>query len=310
MARCLKCGRKAEISIPYSGASLCGGHFIESVERRARKEIKLQGKLEKGSTLAVAVSGGKDSMSMLSMLSDVFGKRKGIALEALIVDEGLRGYRGKAVKLASGFCAERGIGYEVLSFRKEFGLRMDDVSRLDAGLRPCAVCGVLRRSLLNRRARELGAAKIAFGHNLDDMSQSILMNILNGDVQRLVRLGPHVKAQDGLVPRMLPLRLVPESEVKLYAGLKAIPHLEKHCPYRPGAHRLGFLEMINRLEAETPGTKHSILSSYDQMIPALRDFYPPAKLSSCRECGEPTMGGLCKACEILARVGKARAHST
>jgi uncharacterized protein (TIGR00269 family) len=109
---------------------------------------------------------------------------------------------------------------------------------------------------------------------------------------------------------MLPLRVIPEAEVKLYAELKGIPHLEKHCPHRPMAHRLGFLELINGLEAETPGTKHSILSSYDQMIPALRAHYPPAKLARCRSCGEPTMGGECKACETLAVVRKALSHST
>jgi uncharacterized protein (TIGR00269 family) len=248
-------------------------------------------------------------MSMLSILADVFGPRKGMTLKVLVVDEGLDRYRGKAVRLARDFCEERGIDCEVLSFRESFGIAMDDVAALGEEWRPCTFCGVLRRSLLNRRARELGAAKIAFGHNLDDMSQSVLMNVVNGDVQRLVRLGPHIKTQEGLVPRMLPLRMIPESEMILYAELKGIPYLEKHCPYRPRAHRLGFLGIINQLEEETPGTKHSILSSYDQMIPALREHFPPVKLNSCGKCGEPTMGGVCKACELLARAKKAL-HST
>ncbi len=310
MARCQKCGKKPVIHIRYSGSDLCRDHFIEFVEKRVRKEIKQQGKLQKGISLAVAVSGGKDSMSMLSILSGTFGRRTGISLTVLIVDEGLKGYRGKAIKLAKDFCSERDIAFEVLEFKKEFGIKMDEVASLGEEWRLCTFCGVLRRSLLNRRARELGAAKIAFGHNLDDMSQSVLMNVVNGDVQRLVRLGPHVKVQEGLVPRLLPLRMIPESEMILYADLKGIPYLEKHCPYRPRAHRLGFLEIINRLEEETPGTKHSILSTYDQIIPALRVYYPPAKLNSCVECGEPTMGDVCKACELVGRARKALNHST
>jgi len=305
MARCQKCGKKPVIHIKYSGSDLCRDHFIEFVEKRVRKEIKQQGKLPKGASLAVAVSGGKDSMSMLSILSETFGPRTGISLTVLIVDEGLKGYRGKAIRLAKDFCSEREIAFEVLEFKKEFGIEMDEVANLGEEWRPCTFCGVLRRSLLNRRARELGAAKIAFGHNLDDMSQSVLMNVANGDVQRIVRLGPHVKVQEGLVPRLLPLRMIPESEMILYADLKGIPYLEKHCPYRPRAHRLGFLEIINRLEEETPGTKHSILSTYDQIIPALREYYPPAQLNSCAECGEPTMGVICKACELVGRVRKA-----
>ncbi|MCK5506069.1 MAG: TIGR00269 family protein, partial [Thermodesulfovibrionia bacterium] len=133
----------------------------------------------------------------------------------------------------------------------------------------------------------------------------VLMNIVNGDVQRLVRLGPHKKTQEGLVPRMIPLRLVPEAEVKFYAEVMEIPFLEKHCPYRPRAHRLGFLEIINQMEEGTPGTRHSILSSYDQMIEPLRAHFPPAKLNDCSKCGEPTMGDICKACELLAKVKEA-----
>lgn len=305
MAKCQKCGRKSVVHIRYSGSELCRDHFTEFVERRVQKEIRLQGRLPKGSVLAVAVSGGKDSMSMLSMLSKVFNPRTGISLDVLTVDEGLRGYRRKAVGIARDFCSERDIGFEVLEFKKEFSLTMDRVAALGEEWRPCTFCGVLRRSLLNRRARELGAAKIAFGHNLDDMSQSVLMNVVNGDVQRLVRLGPHSKVQEGLVPRMLPLRMIPESEMVLYADLNEIPYLEKHCPYRPRAHRLGFLGIINQLEEETPGTRHSIVSTYDQIIPALREHYPAVKLSSCKRCGEPTMGYVCKACELVEKVRKA-----
>jgi uncharacterized protein (TIGR00269 family) len=310
MALCQKCGKKSTIHIKYSGSDLCRGHFVEFVEKRVRKEIKLQGKLPKGASLAVAVSGGKDSMSMLSILSETFGARTGISLTVLIVDEGLKGYRGKAIKLAEVFCSEKDVECEVLSFRDSYGITVDQVANLGEEWRPCTFCGVLRRSLLNSRARELGAAKIAFGHNLDDMSQSILMNVANGDVQRIVRLGPHVRVQEGLVPRLLPLRMIPESEMALYADLKGIPYLEKHCPYRPRAHRLGFLEMIDMLEEETPGTRHSILSTYDQIIPALREYYPPAKLNSCKKCGEPTMGDMCKACELVGRARKALVHST
>lgn len=308
MSNCLKCGKKSAITIRYSGSDLCREHFIEFVEKRIHKEIKLQGKLPKGSKLAVAVSGGKDSMSILSVLTDLFGPRTGISVTALVVDEGLEGYRKKAIKIAEDFCSSREIECEVLSFKESFGISMDEVANLGDEWRPCTFCGVLRRNLLNRRAREIGAAKIAFGHNLDDMSQSVLMNIVNGDVQRLVRLGPHIKVQEGLVPRMLPLRVIPEEEVKLYAELKKIPHLESHCPYRPRAHRLGFLQLINSLEKETPGTKHSILSSYDQMIPALREHFPAVQLNKCGECGEPTMGDICKACELLAKVRKKLAN--
>ena len=309
MTTCHRCSEEAIIDIKYSGASLCKKHFTEYVERRVQKEIRLQGKLPGKAKLAIAVSGGKDSMSMLNILSQVFANHKGVELVTLIVDEGLTGYREKSVKLATEFSEKLGIPYEILSFEESFGIRMDEVAALGDEWRPCTYCGVLRRNLLNRRARELGVEKIAFGHNLDDMSQSVLMNIVNGDVQRLVRLGPHKKTQEGLVPRMVPLRIVPESEIKLYADVMEIPYLDMHCPSRPRAHRLGFLEIINQMEADTPGTRHSILSSYDQMIEPLRAHFPPAELNNCSKCGEPTMGEICKACELLSKVKGALSDS-
>ncbi|MCK5397321.1 MAG: TIGR00269 family protein, partial [Thermoplasmata archaeon] len=108
-----------------------------------------------------------------------------------------------------------------------------------------------------------------------------------------------------LVPRMIPLRIVPESEIKLFANVMEIPYLDMHCPSRPRAHRLGFLEVINQMEKETPGTRHSIISSYDQMIEPLRVHFPPAELNNCSKCEEPTMGEICKACELLEKVKEA-----
>ena len=303
MGSCDRCTEEAVINVRYSGAHLCKEHFCQFVERRAQKEVKRQGRLPEGSLIAVAVSGGKDSLSMLSMLHRTFDRRS-MSFIVLTVDEGIEGYRKEAQEFVRRLCGDLDIPFEVLSFREAFGVEMDDIASANEKTRPCTYCGVLRRSLLNRRARELGAVKIALGHNLDDMAQSILMNIVNGDVKRLVRLGPHVRVQPGLVPRMLPLRTIPEEEIKLYAQIRDISFLDRHCPYRPRAHRKGFLDIIDGLEEETPGTRHSILSSYDQIIEALREHYPPAELNKCKKCGEPTMGEVCKVCELL------EAHST
>jgi uncharacterized protein (TIGR00269 family) len=302
MTKCLKCRKEGIIHFDYSGADLCQGHFCQFVEKRVQREVKSQGKMPKGSTLAVAVSGGKDSMSMLYILHKIFGEHRGVRLVALTVDEGISGYKKGALKIVAGFCKANDIRLEKYSFKKEFGIEMDKVAGLGKGHRPCAYCGVLRRSLLNRKARELGASRIALGHNLDDMAQSILMNMANADVNRLVRLGPHVQVQEGLVPRMLPLRTIPEEETKLYASIREIPFLDAHCPYRPRAHRLGFHGMIKDLEKGTPGTRHAILSSYDQIIIALRKYYQPVKLQRCKKCGEPAMESTCKACEMLEKL--------
>ena len=110
------------------------------------------------------------------------------------------------------------------------------------------------------------------------MSQSILMNFVNSDMKKLARLGPHMKIQPGLVPRMLPLRTIPEKENALYAILKAIKYHDGECPYAINAVRGVFRDIIDELEEKNPGTRHSILNSYDSIKDMLIEKFPPIEL--------------------------------
>ena len=134
------------------------------------------------------------------------------------------------------------------------------------------------------------------------MAQSILMNFVNGDMKKLARLGPHKKIQPGLVPRILPLRTIPEKENALYAIVKNISFHDAKCPYSIRAHRGDFRDIVNELEYKTPGTRHSILNSYESIGDLLLDKYPPAKLNKCEICGEPTSQKLCKACILKQKL--------
>ena len=166
----------------------------------------------------------------------------------------------------------------------------------------CSYCGVFRRLCLNTKAKELGVDKLVTGHNLDDMAQSILMNFVNGDINKLVRLGPHKKVQPGLVPRMLPLRSIPEKENALYAILKDIKFHDGVCPYAIRALRGDFRDIIDDLEYKHPGTRHSILNSYDGIKDLLFEKFPPVGLKTCEKCGEPTSQKLCKTCILKNKI--------
>ena len=179
---------------------------------------------------------------------------------------------------------------------------MDEIASKKDELGECSYCGVFRRLCLNQKAKELGATKLVTGHNLDDMAQSILMNFANGDLKKLARLGPHKKVQPGLVPRMLPLCSIPEKENMLYAILKNIKFHDAECPYAIRAQRGTFRDIIDDLEYKNPGTRNSILNSYDAIKDLLLDKYPPADLDKCSICGEPTSQKLCKACILKKRI--------
>lgn len=277
---------------------LCKEHFNEFFERRVKKEVR---KYKINEKIAVAVSGGKDSIVALHLLNSIFEKSQ-IEIEAITVDEGIKGYRPESIEIAKKNCKNMGIEHHIVGFKEEIGLTMDEIINEKDEKTPCAYCGVFRRLCLNLKAKEIGAKSLATGLNLNDTSQTILMNFIRNDLEKLARLGPHYKIQKGLVPRIQPLRVIPEKESYLYAMINRIEIHDGICPYSKRAQRNRYREIINNLEFKSPGTMHAILNSYDDLKDVLRSKYPKAQLNECNECGEPTINIKCKACELIKRV--------
>jgi uncharacterized protein (TIGR00269 family) len=295
--KCDICGKDAVTFIRYNGTHLCGDHFARYVEKRVKREIRKQIDVHPGDDIAVAVSGGKDSMTALCILNKVFGRMNGTRLHAITIDEGIEGYRPPSVDIVRRYCAENDIEFHLRSF-SELGVTMDSIAPLSRESSPCTYCGVFRRRLMNDEARKIGARFLATGHNLDDMCQSVMMNFVRGDVERLARLGPHTTVQPGLIPRFLPLRQIPEKESLLYAIVTGLEFWDGECPYWKEALRNQYRDLVDDLEDRTPGARYSILSSYDTLRPMLRKEYAQSNLHLC-QCGEPTVGDRCKSCELL-----------
>ena len=301
---CSKCHRKAITFIRYNGMFLCREHFIEFFERRVKKEIRKQG-LPKG-TIAVALSGGKDSSVACYMLWKILKNHKERKLIAITVDEGIKGYRDKTIDIAKKLCNELQIEHYIISFKDEIGLTLDEISKIRGELAECTYCGVFRRYCLNKLAKEKGAKVIALGHNLDDVSQTILMNFIRNDLERMARMAPHKKIQPGYIPRIVPLRTVPEKEVTLYAYLKGFDVSEDECPYAIRAMRLLYREFLLQLEEKHPGSRHSILKSYLELEECLHEKFPPAKLQPCKVCNQPSSMPICMACQLKEKLRKAK----
>jgi uncharacterized protein (TIGR00269 family) len=302
--RCAKCDAGAVTLIRYSGQHLCSDHFRAFVERRVKQEFRRQVEFHGGERVAVGLSGGKDSSTTTVLLHDILSPRRDLELVAITVDEGIASYRPEGLRCAQALCKELGVEHRVVRYGDTVGWTMDKVVEVDSDAIPCSYCGVFRRNALNRAAREVGADYIATGLNLDDTAQSILMNVARGDVGKLARLGPHERAQPGLVPRLQPLRTVPDKEVYLYAMLRGIRFYDGTCPYAERAQRGRFRDIVNRLEADSPGTRHAILRGYDELRPLLSEKLALAPLHACPECGEPTANAVCKACGLRAQLGE------
>lgn len=304
MAPCSKCSRPAVTFIRYSGQHLCRDHFLHFLERRAKLAVAKQGRLPHG-TIAVALSGGKDSVACLHFLHKVARENPKVDLVAVSVDEGIAGYRQGALDICRRVTEERGVPWHTVTVRELAGYDVDTYAA-GGGKDPtgtprpaCGPCGVFRRTGMNRLARDLGAVALATGHNLDDMAQTVLMNVLNGDLARLARLAPHDEPRPGLVPRLLPFRTIPEKEVLLYGLLEGLPiHDEAECPYAERANRFRMRDLVLGLEADQPGTRHSLLRFHDRV----RESVPPGvggEVAACPACGEPTSGAdgvVCKTC--------------
>ncbi len=284
--------------IRYSGAHLCSDHFQAFVEARVKREVRRQLRLTDGGRIACALSGGKDSSVATYLLHGILGPRPDVELVAVTVDEGIRGYRPESIGDAERLCRELGLEHHVLAYKELVGWEMDEVVQADPEAIPCSYCGVFRRKGLNVLGRRVGADALATGLNLDDTAQSVLMNLGRADLDQLSRMGPHETVQPGLIPRIQPLRTIPEVEVYLYALLTGIPFHDGVCPYADRGLRTRYREVLHLLERDSPGTRHALLRSHDQLRPLLAEAHLPPELAPCARCGEPTVNRLCRACRM------------
>ncbi|MFA6889181.1 MAG: TIGR00269 family protein [Candidatus Woesearchaeota archaeon] len=284
-----KCKKKAVFQ------NLCKEHFCASVEAKVMKILKIY--VKPTDKIIVAVSGGKDSLTVLSLVN-TYAKTI-----ALCIDEGITGYRNNTVEDMVSFCKERNIEYVIVTFKDEFNISLDGMTKI-LKENPCTVCGAFRRHLLNKKARELGATVLVTGHNMDDESQAVMMNLMRHQTDILPRLGPKtgVVKDDRFIPRVKPLYFVSEKEVAAYAFLKGFKVTYKECPYAVQAYRASVCDFLNDVELLYSGAKQKFIHTFMKKLPVLRKNMHITDVKYCRKCSEPCVGDLCKACQLLEKL--------
>jgi len=307
--KCSICSKDAVITIRYMNRNFCQSHFIKMFESRVKRTIRQYKMLKKNDKIAVALSGGKDSTVLLHMMYKM-SKLMPIKLFAITIDEGIEGYRNKTLEIAKRECQKLNVPLTIVDFKKEFQTSLDDFLKKKQDQRACSYCGVMRRYLLNKYARILGADKIAVGHNADDIAQTVLMNIMRNEPERLGRFGPEggVVEDSLFVKRIKPLFTIPEREVAAYAILKGIEIEFVECPYAQTAFRQHIRKVLNELEEKYPGTKQRIIRSFIEqnklMLDGIKYRLEKRKeknIEKCQICGEPSAGKICTLCMILER---------
>ncbi len=297
---CSLCRGEAFYARSHEGTNLCERCFKDSIEEKVRRTIAKYGMLNPHDHIAVAVSGGKDSLTLLRILKRIERRFPRVQMTAIIVDEGIQGYRDEALEIASAFCEEVEVQRKVVSFGELYSMTMDGVVKKKGPLTPCAYCGVLRRRAIEKGARAVGATKIATGHNLDDEAQTVLLNIFHGDVERLARAGPKLEDTNRrFLPRIKPLCEIPEREIVLYAYLAGVRFQTRACPHGSEAMREDVRELLNEMEEKRPGIKYTVYRSGERIREALKATLPKFHLRECSICGEPCANETCAACTIL-----------
>jgi uncharacterized protein (TIGR00269 family) len=250
--------------------------------------------------IAVGVSGGKDSLTLLHVLVGLEDRYPNSKISAISVDEGIHGYRDEALEIARKACEQLRIEQVVVSYHDLFGTTIDELMELHLPQTPCSYCGVFRRKAINRAAAMVGATKIATAHNLDDEIQTILLNMLHGDPWRTMRSTPVLRDPRGkFLPRIKPLCEIPEKEVVLYAYLNGFDFQSVACPHGNEALRNDIRNFLNQMEQKHPGTKFTLQKTAEKLRQLLEQTTQVAPLNECAKCGDPTPHQLCEACLML-----------
>ncbi len=296
--RCSLCREPAVVRLIEPERRLCAGHFIEDAEARVLAAIEHECMISPGDRIAVGLSGGKDSTALLLLLHR-FLPALGATLVAVTVDEGIAGYREDTIRAAEALTEEVGVEHEIVTFTDLFG---GDLDRLLVGreAQGCTVCGVLRRGALVEAVKRTGATKLATGHNLDDEAQSVLMNVLRGDLPHLLQ-DTSAGHPGHFVPRIKPLAVLSEKEIVTYLLLRGYFRDLPECPYAGTALRSEVRSMLAGLEHRHPGATARLMRFRDGVRRSACPAEPAKALSTCRICGELASGEVCQVCRLLER---------
>jgi len=299
LAICPLCGgREAEVGLPHRALSLCRECFVRRwLPRKVKGTIRAYRMFRKGERIAVAVSGGKDSLSLWKILSDL-----GYEADGVHVSLGIGEFSERSLEACERMASRLGRPLLVVDARAELGRAVPEIIANERGRSPCTVCGTIRRYLLNKFAVERGYRCLALGRNLDDECATLLSNLLSWRFDLLARQLPVQPEVEGfLVKRVRPLCRIYEVETSLYARLCGIEAVKESCPLSEGRTQDFVKRALDTIEARSPGTKLRFYSKFVKVSKVFTSMFPEPKTAPCKVCGQPTTVGVCVVCRMLGR---------
>jgi cytoplasmic tRNA 2-thiolation protein 1 len=258
---------KAVIIRPKDHSKLCKTCFISTFEREIHETIIQNSVFHPGERVAIGASGGKDSTVLASVLKTL-NKRFNYGLDLLLlsIDEGIKGYRDDSLETVKRNAVQYDMPLEIVGYDELYGWTMDQVVAQVGKKGNCTYCGVFRRQALDRGAAKLGIKHVVTGHNADDVAETVMMNLLRGDLPRLSRATSILTASPASdIKRSKPLKYAYEKEIVLYAHHKKLDYFSTECIYSPEAFRGSARTLIKDLEKIRPSSILDIVRSGEDM---------------------------------------------
>lgn len=299
--KCKKCGGTAVINMRQHKLALCEEHFLEWILKQTQWAIGKYRMFGPEDRILVAVSGGKDSLSLWDVLLRLDYQVEGLYIHLGINGEG---YSDRSLEYVERFAAAReGARFQVVDLKADYGQSLPELARRTRrGRKPCALCGLVKRHIMNRVAYEGGYDAIATGHNLDDEAAVLMQNTLHWQTGYLARQAPVLPStHPRLARKVKPFVRLYERETAAYAIVRGIDYLYDECPYAVGSKTIFYKKLLNQLEGRSPGAK---LSFYLSFLRAKRGGLlsmqeEALELNECQRCGQPTTApGLCAFCRL------------
>ncbi|NDB51695.1 MAG: TIGR00269 family protein [Nitrosopumilaceae archaeon] len=295
--KCDRCQNSAVYSRKYSGESLCSDCFSNSILRKTAKTISKYNMIQNNELVCVAVSGGKDSLALLHVLSKM-AKNHNFRIHAITIDEGIPGYRDEALDIVKDFCAKLGVEHTVYPYKELFGLTLDESLKQheDDRLSSCSICGTFRRRAMDHAAKQIGANVIATGHNLDDTLQTFVINTLSGDTNKIGWMDPDTS--ENSLRKIKPFCEIYESEIVFYAFTNNLPFQTEPCPHMNEGIRTEIREFLNKLENSHSGIKNNMYRSVLKISQVMKESNYKERIK-CSNCGSECTGKICSVCKMI-----------
>lgn len=303
--RCRTCGSKAVINMPQHRLALCKAHYLEWLPAQTQRDISKFRMFDHSDRLLIAVSGGKDSLALWDLLWQL-----GYQTEGLYIDLGIDGgsaYSRRSGEYAQAFAGQRGLKLISVDIGKEYSETLPQMAArtLRGREKPCSVCGLVKRHILNRVTVEGGYSTLATAHNLDDEAAILLANTLDWSMEHLSRGQPVLPSGPGFARKIKPFCRVYERESAAYSILRSIAFMPDECPHSTGSKQLYFKTYLNEWEVKMPGAKLRFYNNYLKALergafPARQQTPDELAVQRCPSCGQPTTsGGLCAFCVLI-----------